>query len=283
MEQQLETVRKELLSMTAEEYRDSTTARNRLVSGLSQLRDTANRLARQDATELVQRFGELGRRKFHLAAFTNLTTPESVFKIYWELDGRVMQQEAIPIKKPEPVKIPSNDFIAPYEAPPTLEGYSMPGDSAVSDALSATYKSIGDDLREVCNLVKSGKAKFEKNYEGRAVSRTISPDGKRVTGFALDAALKKLSNGATVQYARIPEIPESVIWQSKFICQVDRPGLATYELRTPEFQGKVSFDDSHRLRNFTVYLVKPGQAKEIFWNEKGEIYTPGEQLPEDAK
>ena len=68
MEVQLESVRKELLSKTAEEYRDSTKAKNQLVTGLSQLRDTANRLARQDATELVQRFGEMGRRKFHLAA-----------------------------------------------------------------------------------------------------------------------------------------------------------------------------------------------------------------------
>jgi hypothetical protein len=68
MEQQLEGVRKELLSRSAEEYRDHTGARNRLVQGLSQLRDTANHLARQDATELVQRFGEMGRRKFHLAA-----------------------------------------------------------------------------------------------------------------------------------------------------------------------------------------------------------------------
>jgi hypothetical protein len=68
METQLESVRKELLSRTAEEYRDSTKARNQLVTGLSQLRDTANRLARQDATELVQQFGEMGRRRFHLAA-----------------------------------------------------------------------------------------------------------------------------------------------------------------------------------------------------------------------
>ena len=68
MEAQLESVRKELLSKTAEEYRDSRKARTQLVDGLSQLRDTANRLAYQDATELVQRFGEMGRRKFHLAA-----------------------------------------------------------------------------------------------------------------------------------------------------------------------------------------------------------------------
>src|SRR5438046_10355508 len=68
MEQQLESVRQELLTKTAEEYRDSRKARGQLVAGLSQLRDTANRLARQDATELVQRFGEMGRRKFHLAA-----------------------------------------------------------------------------------------------------------------------------------------------------------------------------------------------------------------------
>src|SRR6266481_166248 len=68
MNQQLEGVRKELLTKTAEEYRDSTKARNQLVTGLSQLRDTAKRLATQDAVELVQRFGEMGRRKFHLAA-----------------------------------------------------------------------------------------------------------------------------------------------------------------------------------------------------------------------
>jgi hypothetical protein len=68
MESQLEAVRKELLTRTAEEYRDSSKARNQLVSGLSQLRDTARNLANQDAAELVQRFGELGRRKFHLAA-----------------------------------------------------------------------------------------------------------------------------------------------------------------------------------------------------------------------
>src|ERR1051326_1179740 len=68
MERQLEAVRKELLTRTAEEYRDSSSARNQLVTGLSQLRDTAKRLATQDAAELVQRFGEMGRRKFHLAA-----------------------------------------------------------------------------------------------------------------------------------------------------------------------------------------------------------------------
>ena len=68
MEQQLEHVRKELLSKTAEEYRDSKTARRRLVAGLSQLANHAQVLAKQDASELVQRFGQMGHRKFHLAA-----------------------------------------------------------------------------------------------------------------------------------------------------------------------------------------------------------------------
>jgi hypothetical protein len=68
MEQQLENVRRELLNRTAEEYRDSATARSRLVNGLSRLRDHARQLARNDSAELVQRFGEMGRRKFHLAA-----------------------------------------------------------------------------------------------------------------------------------------------------------------------------------------------------------------------
>ena len=69
MEQQLETVRRELLSRTAEDYRQGgATAVATLESGLARLADTARQLARQDATELVQRFGGLGRRKFQLAA-----------------------------------------------------------------------------------------------------------------------------------------------------------------------------------------------------------------------
>jgi len=68
MEQQLERVKGELLTKSAEEYRDSAVARARLKSGLSQLTNQARNLARQDATELVNRFGELGRRKFNLAA-----------------------------------------------------------------------------------------------------------------------------------------------------------------------------------------------------------------------
>ena len=68
MEEQLENVRKELLSKSAEEYRDSTKDRNRLVQGLSQLRNHAHQLAKQDATDLVKRFGQVGVRKFNLAS-----------------------------------------------------------------------------------------------------------------------------------------------------------------------------------------------------------------------
>jgi len=68
MEQELEKVRSELLSKTAEEYRDSKYAKTRLKQGLSQLASQARQLAKQDASELVQRFGEMGRRKFQLAA-----------------------------------------------------------------------------------------------------------------------------------------------------------------------------------------------------------------------
>jgi hypothetical protein len=68
MEQRLNAARNELLSHTAEHYRESGLARQRLVSGLEALRDQARQLAQQDAAEMVARFGELGRRKFNLAA-----------------------------------------------------------------------------------------------------------------------------------------------------------------------------------------------------------------------
>jgi len=68
MEEELDRVRRELLSKTAEEYRDNTVARQRLSQGLSQLADKAKSLAHADASQLIERFGGMGRRKFNLAA-----------------------------------------------------------------------------------------------------------------------------------------------------------------------------------------------------------------------
>jgi Protein of unknown function (DUF3150) len=68
MAEQLETVRRELLTRTASEYRDSVHAQNRLRLGLQALAGQARELAQADATELVQRFGQLGQRCFRLAA-----------------------------------------------------------------------------------------------------------------------------------------------------------------------------------------------------------------------
>jgi hypothetical protein len=68
MEAQLERVRSELLNRSAAEYRDDRLAEQQLTEGLARLRDHARELAQQDAAELVNRFGNLGHRKFHLAA-----------------------------------------------------------------------------------------------------------------------------------------------------------------------------------------------------------------------
>ncbi len=67
MEQQLDRVRSELLGRNAEDYRNSLTATRSLEAGLSQLRDQARELASQDARALVERFGQMGRRKLQLA------------------------------------------------------------------------------------------------------------------------------------------------------------------------------------------------------------------------
>jgi hypothetical protein len=68
METQLEKVRRELLTRTAAEYRESRSAQRSLRDGLSALAGKARELAQTDARELVQQFGQLGRRRFHLAA-----------------------------------------------------------------------------------------------------------------------------------------------------------------------------------------------------------------------
>ena len=68
MEAQLERVRQEFLLRSAEDYRDDTGAKTRLQQGLAALAQTARDLAQQDNRELVERFGQLGHRRFHLAA-----------------------------------------------------------------------------------------------------------------------------------------------------------------------------------------------------------------------
>ena len=68
MDEQLERVRREFLSRTAEGYRDDAAAQAKLRAGLGKLRDTARDMAQQDASEIVERFGQMGVRRFNLAA-----------------------------------------------------------------------------------------------------------------------------------------------------------------------------------------------------------------------
>jgi hypothetical protein len=68
LDQQLESVRKQFLGRTAEEYRDNKTARSKMTEGIQRLAETALQMARQDTREVVERFGQLGVRRFNLAA-----------------------------------------------------------------------------------------------------------------------------------------------------------------------------------------------------------------------
>ena len=68
MEAELERVRQTFLNRTAEEYRDSGFAQTQLKQGLQNLAATARQLAGQDNREIVERFGNLGQRRLHLAA-----------------------------------------------------------------------------------------------------------------------------------------------------------------------------------------------------------------------
>jgi hypothetical protein len=68
LEARLEEVRRQFLTRTAEEYRDDKRAQARLTQGIKSLADTAREMAREDASEIVSRFGQMGVRKFTLAA-----------------------------------------------------------------------------------------------------------------------------------------------------------------------------------------------------------------------
>jgi hypothetical protein len=64
----LEGFRKEFLTMSAEQYRENHADQMKLQRGIRNLADTARQLAQQDAQEIVSRFGQMGVRKFNLAA-----------------------------------------------------------------------------------------------------------------------------------------------------------------------------------------------------------------------
>ena len=68
METQLNEVRQQLLSRTAEQYRNNDNWKQQLVQGLTGLATKAKEMASEDKTVMVHTFGELGKRKFSLAA-----------------------------------------------------------------------------------------------------------------------------------------------------------------------------------------------------------------------
>jgi hypothetical protein len=67
LEEQLERMRQEFLGRSAEEYRDSDYYRRKLREGLRNLADTAHDMAQSGSNGLVEQFGQMGRRRIHMA------------------------------------------------------------------------------------------------------------------------------------------------------------------------------------------------------------------------
>jgi len=67
LEQTLERFREELLTRSAEDYRNDRNAMHHLTTGLERLRETAVELAGSDAREVATRFGRLGARRLAVA------------------------------------------------------------------------------------------------------------------------------------------------------------------------------------------------------------------------
>jgi hypothetical protein len=63
LESTLEQFRRELLNRSAEEYRNNPGAMATLSDGLNRLRESAVQLVREDAHEIVSRFGQVGQRR----------------------------------------------------------------------------------------------------------------------------------------------------------------------------------------------------------------------------
>lgn len=64
LEGTLEKFRRDLLTRSAEDYRNSGGAMRDLTAGLDRLRESAVRLAKGDAGDVLSRFGQMGVRRF---------------------------------------------------------------------------------------------------------------------------------------------------------------------------------------------------------------------------
>jgi hypothetical protein len=64
LEGTLEKFRRDLLTRSAEDYRNSGGAMRDLTAGLDRLRQSAVRLAHGDAGDVLSRFGQMGVRRF---------------------------------------------------------------------------------------------------------------------------------------------------------------------------------------------------------------------------
>jgi hypothetical protein len=63
LEQTLENFRRDLLRRSAEEYRNDSGAMASLTDGLNRLRESAVQLVREDASDIISRFGQVGQRR----------------------------------------------------------------------------------------------------------------------------------------------------------------------------------------------------------------------------
>jgi hypothetical protein len=63
LEATLEKFRRDLLTRSAEDYRNDGTAMASLTDGLNRLRENAVQLARSDTSAILSRFGQMGVRK----------------------------------------------------------------------------------------------------------------------------------------------------------------------------------------------------------------------------
>ena len=67
LEQTLERFRQELLTRSAEDYRNDRSAMSALTQGPTRLRENAVQLARSDARDIIARFGRMGGRRLAVA------------------------------------------------------------------------------------------------------------------------------------------------------------------------------------------------------------------------
>lgn len=208
-----------------------------------------------------------------LDSFSNVIAKDKSYIISWSQSGSILREETLAATRKQLAPAPATaDFIKPFETTPGMGKNEPPQDARLAQELKATLDAYGEDLREICRLIKAGRMEYTLSQDQGLIGRCLSPDRKKFVAIALLAEKPpRLAQGEITYYDLSEEVPESYTRRAVVQCQEKNAGVGLYMLNLPDSQASLWYDEAGRLRSFQISRPDKGEQLGIVWTEAGKI------------